>query len=83
MVASSKELCIEVEDMILQDHCIKVSVITHELGISARTVSSIIHSVLMMSQVSSRWVPRMLTPEQKACRQQFSEENLGIPRANT
>ena len=35
-----------------------------------------LRSVLMMSLVSSRWVPRMLTPEQKTCRQQFSEENL-------
>ena len=42
----------------------------------------IIHSVLMMSKVSSRWVPRMFTPEQKACRQQFSEENLDMLRAN-
>ena len=36
----------------------------------------------MMSKVSSRWVPRMLTPEQKACRQQFSEENLNMLRAD-
>ena len=36
----------------------------------------------MMSKVSSRWVPRMLTPEQKACRQQFSEENLDMLKAN-
>ena len=36
----------------------------------------------MMSKVSSRWVPRMLTPEQKACHQQFSEENLNMLRAN-
>ena len=68
--------------MILQDRHIKVSVVAHELGSSAGTVSSIIHSVLMMSKVSSRWVPRMLTPKKKACCQQFSEENLDMPRAN-
>ena len=73
--ASSKETCQKVEDMILQDRHIKFSVIVHELGISAGTVSSTIHAVLMMSMVSSRWVPRSLTPEQKACRQQFSEES--------
>ena len=44
--------------------------------------SCIIHSGLVMSKVSSQWVPRMLTPEQKACRQQFSEESLDMPRAN-
>ena len=82
MEAPSKEICQKVEDMILEDHRVKISVIAHELGISAGTVFSNIHSGLMMSKVSSRWVPRMLTPEQKACRQQFSEENLDVPRAN-
>ena len=52
--ASSKEMYQKVEDMILQDHDVKVSVTAHELGISAGTVSSIIHSVLMMPKVSSR-----------------------------
>ena len=37
----SKELCQKVYDMILQDRRIKVSVIAHELGISAGTVSSL------------------------------------------
>ena len=51
--ASSKEICQNMEDMILQDLCVKVSDIAHELGLSAGTVSGIIHSVLMMSKVSS------------------------------
>ena len=58
------------------------AVIAHELDISAGTVSSIIHSVLMTSKVSSRWVPIMLNPRQKACCQKFSEENLDMLRAN-
>ena len=66
--------------MILQDGRVKVSVIAHEFGISAGTVSNIIHSVLMMSRVSSRWVHE--PSEQKACCQQFSEENLDMLRAN-
>ena len=45
--ASSKEMCQKVEDMILQDRRVKVSVIAHKLGISTGTVSSIIHSVFM------------------------------------
>ena len=69
--------------MILQDRRVKVSVIAHELGISADTVSNIIHSILMISKVSSRWMPRMLTPRQKACNQQFTEENLDMLRANS
>ena len=44
------EMCQKEEDMILQHRRVKVSVIAHELGVSAGTVSSIIHSVLMMSK---------------------------------
>ena len=36
----------------------------------------------MMLKVSSRRVTQMLTPEHKACCQQFSEENLDTLRAN-
>ena len=72
----------KVEDMISQDRRIKVNITAHELGISGGTVSSIIHKVSMMSNVSSTWVPRMLALEQKACPHQFSEENLDKPRAN-
>ena len=49
--ASSKEMWKKKVEMISQDSRVKVSV-------TAGTVSSIIHSVLMMSRVSSRWVPR-------------------------
>ena len=41
---SSKEMCQNVEGMISQDRRVKVSVIARQLGISAGTVSSIIHS---------------------------------------
>ena len=34
-------------------------------------------------KVSSRWVPRILNPEQKACRQQFSDDNLDMLRPNS
>ena len=37
----------------------------------------------MMSEVSFRWIPRMLTPEQKACRQQLSEKNLDMLGVNS
>ena len=61
--------------MLLQDRHVKVSVIAHELGISTDTLFSIILQ-------SWWWVSRILTPGQKACRPQFSEENLDMLRAN-
>ena len=79
---SWKEKCRKVEDVILQDSRVKVSIIAHELGISAGTVSGVIHSFLMMSKVSSLWMSWMFTPEQKACHQHFSEENLDILRGS-
>ena len=69
--------------MILQDRRVMVSVIAHEVSISVDTASTIIHSVLMIANVSSGWVPRMLANEQKACRQRFSEENLDMLIANS
>ena len=53
--------------MILQDRHFKVSVIAHELGISAGTVSS--YHPYSLDEVSSQWV-------------QFSEKNLVMLRAN-
>ena len=52
--SSSKKMCQKVEDMILQDHHVKINVIAHELGISAGKSFHIIHSVLMMLKVNSR-----------------------------
>ena len=80
--ASSMEICRKVEDMILKDRRVRISVIAHGLGISVGTVSTIIFAVFMLSKVNSRWVSRMLTIEQNPCRQQFSEEDLDVLRAN-
>ena len=52
MEASSREMCQIAEDMILQNHRVKTSVIAHEVGISAGIVSSALHSVLMKCQRS-------------------------------
>ena len=49
---------------------------------SEPSVLTILHDHLGMSKVSSRWVPRMLTPLQKQCRVHFSEENLGLYEAD-
>lgn len=74
--ASSEEMCCKVEAMILDDRCVKVSVIAHELGTSVGTVSSITCDVLM-SKVRSQWMPQ-ITPEQKTCCQQLGQEKLEV-----
>ena len=42
--------------------------IASELGISFGTVQSILTNILCMSKVSARWVPRMVTYDQKRTR---------------
>ena len=68
--ASSKGMCEKLEDMILQDRRVKVSVIAHKLGIFAGSFQK---HPFSLGDVKGHFP--MLTPEQKACRQQFSEEN--------
>ena len=42
--------------------------IASEVGISFRAVQSILTDIFGMSKVSARWVPRMLTDDQKRTR---------------
>jgi len=56
----------------------KVSRLAEETGISARAVWTIIHETLDMSNVSARWVPRMLSPFQKDTHRQCCQENLEL-----
>ena len=39
--------------------------IAEEVGISSGSVSIVLHNSLGLSKVSARWVPHMLTEEQK------------------
>lgn len=76
--ATTPEMCRKIEDLVLKDRRVKVSTIAREFNISEPSVLTVLHDHLGMSKVSSRWVPRMLTPVQKHCRVQFSKENLEL-----
>ena len=47
--------------------------IASESGISFRAVQSILTDILDMSKVSARWVPRILTDDQKRTRHDISK----------
>ncbi|KAM8716360.1 hypothetical protein ACLKA7_003267 [Drosophila subpalustris] len=49
----------------MSDRKVKVREIADILKISAGSVHTIIHEHLGMKKVFSKWVPRLLTPEQK------------------
>ena len=76
--ATSEEMCQKLESFILADRRMKVSRLAEETGISAGAVWTIIHGKLDKFKVSSRWVPRILSPFQKDTRRQCCQENLKL-----
>jgi len=75
--ATSEEMCQKLESLIVADRRMKVSRLLEETGISAGTVWTIIHEMLYMSEVSARWVPRMLSTFQKDTSSPVLSRELG------
>lgn len=67
-----------VEDFIMRDRRVSVRHIAAAMDMSIGSVETIIHDQLHMSKVSARWVPRMLTPEQRQVRKETSLEILNL-----
>ena len=65
-----------VKQLMMTDRRLKVRQIAETLGISYGSVETILHEKLGMSKVCARWVPRMLTPLQKADRVEASKDLL-------
>jgi len=66
--ASSTENVQIVNDMLNKDRRLTIRYIAETTGINSSTVHRIISEDLRMKKVSARWVPRMLTEEQKKMR---------------
>ena len=62
--------------MVLDDQRMKVSEIAETIGISKERVGYILHDELDMKKICARWVPRLLTAEQKRTRMEISEQCL-------
>ena len=65
-----------VHDLVMSDRRMTIRHIAAELGISRDTVHQIITEDLEMRKVSARWVPKLLTLDQKRARTNMSRENL-------
>lgn len=76
------EMVDKVHDMVLTDRRVKVREIAEALKISSGSVYTMLTDVLGMSKLSSRWVPRMLTPDQKRNRVKTSREFLALLQRN-
>ena len=65
-----------VEQLILDNRRITVREISEAVGISVGSVEDIVHKELQFSKVSARWVPRILTSEQRAKRVEVCNDLL-------
>jgi histone-lysine N-methyltransferase SETMAR len=76
--ATTPEIIKQVHGMLLDDRRIKVREITETIGISKKRVRYISHEVLDMKKLCARWVPCLLTEDQKRNRMKISEQCLEI-----
>lgn len=68
----------KVHDMVLDDPRVKVREIAEAVGISTGSVISILHEKLDMRKLTARWVPRLLTIDQKRERVRTSQQCLDM-----
>jgi histone-lysine N-methyltransferase SETMAR len=62
--------------MVLDDRRVKVHKTAETIGISKERVGYILHKEFGMKKLCARWVPRLLTADQKRTRMKISEECL-------
>jgi len=64
-IATTPEIFEQVHDMVLDDWRMKVHEIAQTIGISKERRGYILHEELDMKKFCARWVPRLLTADQK------------------
>jgi len=74
--ATSSEIIEQVHLMVLADWRMKVREIAETIGISKECVGYILHEELDMKKLCARWVPRVLTADQKPTCMKISEQCL-------
>jgi len=72
----TEEIIQKVHDMILADRRTKVREVAEAIGVSTGTAINILHDKLAMKKLSARWVPRLLTVDNKRMRLLTSKQCL-------
>ncbi|UYV82441.1 hypothetical protein LAZ67_21002182 [Cordylochernes scorpioides] len=72
----------KIHDLVMLDRRMTVRQIEQTLGIPKTTVDRIMREHLGLRKLSARWVPKLLTPDQKAVRRKLSSDNLALFEAN-
>jgi histone-lysine N-methyltransferase SETMAR len=68
----------KVQQLVMKDRRLTVRQISEELDISKSTVDRILREDLEMTKVAARWVPKLLTADQKVVRRNMSRDNLRL-----
>ena len=79
---TSQEMIDKIHDIVLNDRELKVREINETVNISVARVWHILHECLGMRKLSARWVPRLLTADQKRARVVASEQCSGMFQRN-
>ena len=74
--ATTQENIDRIHQMVMNNTRLTISHLANAISISRERVENIFHNELGKSKVSVRWVPRLLTPDQKLTRLVMSEANL-------
>lgn len=72
----------KVRDMLMNDRRLKLREVAEVCGLSLERVQNIVHKHLGMRKLSARWVPRLLTEENKQNRVATSKECLALLKHN-
>ena len=80
--AIAPEMIEKIHRIVMEDRRIKVREIAEIVGISVRVVHNILHEKLKMKKMCARWVPRLLTINQKRTRKDISEQCLTMLKRN-
>jgi len=81
--ATPPEIIEQVHDMVLDDRQMKAREIAETTSISKERVGYILHEELNMKKLCARWVPRLLTADQKRTHMKISEQCLECFNKNT
>ena len=78
LTATDPATVIRVEELVREDRRMTIEQIADVVDVSTGAVHQILHESLNMRKVCARWVPKMLTPEQKQARVDTCEELLEL-----
>lgn len=82
IVVTTEDMVNKILDIVLADRRVKIREIADIVHISIERIQNILHEKLGMRKLSARWVPRLLTVEQKRNRMTTSEHCLNMFKRN-